>query len=127
MVEIGLVVLEIQKTGFGNFAVPVNNTLVCRTSFFVLFATGTLLCVLIPYRYTRKQYLLRALDHLATLLLISKICNTLMNLMQFCKLTDILNILETSLIVNYTLTLDKKVLLLSAIITTLEATIMPWF
>ena len=47
MVEIGLVVLEIQKAQFGNFAVPVNNTLVCRTSFFVFLAADTLLCVLI--------------------------------------------------------------------------------
>ena len=47
MVETGLVVLEIQKAEFGNFAVPVNNTLVCRMSFFVFLATDTLLCVLI--------------------------------------------------------------------------------
>ena len=47
LVEIGLVVLEIQKVEFGNFAVPVNSTLVCRTSFFVFLATDTLLCVLI--------------------------------------------------------------------------------
>ena len=47
MVEIGLVVLEIWKAEFGNFAVPVNNTLVCRTSFFVFLAADTLLCVLI--------------------------------------------------------------------------------
>ena len=46
LVEIGLVVLEIQKAEFGNFAVPVNNTLVCRTSFFVFLAADTLLCVL---------------------------------------------------------------------------------
>ena len=48
LVEIGLVVLEIQKAEFGNFAVPVNNTLVCCT-FFVSLATDTLLCVLIQY------------------------------------------------------------------------------
>ena len=30
--------MEIQKAEFGNFAVPVNNTLVCRTSFFVFLA-----------------------------------------------------------------------------------------
>ena len=33
LVGIGLVVLEIQKAEFGNFAVRVNNTLVCSTSF----------------------------------------------------------------------------------------------
>ena len=46
LVEIGLVVLEIQMAEFGNFAVPANNTLVCRMSFFVFLATDTLLCVL---------------------------------------------------------------------------------
>ena len=47
LVEIDLVVLVIQKAEFGNFAVPVNNTLVCCTSFFVFLAADTLLCVLI--------------------------------------------------------------------------------
>ena len=47
MVEIDLVVLEIQKTEFGNFTIPVNNTLVCRVSSFVFLATDTLLCVLV--------------------------------------------------------------------------------
>ena len=47
MIEIGLVVLEIQKAEFGNFTVPVNNTLVCHLSFFVFLATDTLLYVLI--------------------------------------------------------------------------------
>ena len=45
-VNIGLVVLEIQKAEFGNFTVPVNNTLVCLTSSFVFLAAATLLCVL---------------------------------------------------------------------------------
>ena len=47
LVEIGLAVLEIQKAEFGNFVVPVNSTLVCRTSFFIFLANDTLLCVLI--------------------------------------------------------------------------------
>ena len=46
LVEIGIVVLEIQKAEFGNFTVPVNNTLVCLTSSFVFLAADTLLCVL---------------------------------------------------------------------------------
>ena len=46
MVEIGLAVLEIKKAEFGNFTVPVNNTLVCQKSF-VFLAADTLLCVLI--------------------------------------------------------------------------------
>ena len=46
LVEIGLVVLEIRKAEFGNFMVPVNNALVCHTSF-VFLAADTLLCVLI--------------------------------------------------------------------------------
>ena len=33
LVEIGKVVLEIQKAEFGNFTVPVNNTLVCLMSY----------------------------------------------------------------------------------------------
>ena len=37
-----LVVLKIQKAEFGKFTVPVNNTLVCHTSF-VFLATETLL------------------------------------------------------------------------------------
>ena len=49
MIDIGLVVLEIQKAEFGNFTVPVNNTLVCRTTF-VFLAADTLLCVLL-YMY----------------------------------------------------------------------------
>ena len=47
LVEIGLGILEIQKVEFGNFAIPVNNTLVCCASFFVFLAADTLLCVLI--------------------------------------------------------------------------------
>ena len=47
LVEIGTVVLEIQKAEFGNFTVPVNNTLVCLASSFVFLAADTLLCVLI--------------------------------------------------------------------------------
>ena len=50
MVEIGLVVLEIQKAEFGNFMVPVNNILVCLASSFVFLAADTLLCVLILYK-----------------------------------------------------------------------------
>ena len=46
MVEIGLVVFEIQKAEFGNFTVPVNNTLVCLASSFGFLAADTLLCVL---------------------------------------------------------------------------------
>ena len=45
--EIGTVVSEIQKAEFGNFTVPVNNTLVCLASSFVFLAADTLLCVLI--------------------------------------------------------------------------------
>ena len=45
--EIGIVVLEIQKAEFGKFTVPVNNTLVCLASSFVFLAADTLLCVLI--------------------------------------------------------------------------------
>ena len=41
-----VVVLEIQKAEFGNFAVPVNNTCVVHV-FFVFLAADTLLCVLI--------------------------------------------------------------------------------
>ena len=37
LVEIGKVVLEIQKAEFGNFTVPVNNTLVCLASSFFCF------------------------------------------------------------------------------------------
>ena len=48
LVEIGLVVLEIQKAEFGNFLVLVNNTLVCNVCF-VFLATDTLLCVLIYF------------------------------------------------------------------------------
>ena len=51
LVEIGLVVLEIWKAEFGNFTVPVNNTLVCRTSSFVFLAADTLLCVLIKLSF----------------------------------------------------------------------------
>ena len=47
MVEISTIVLEIQKAEFGNFTVPVNNTLVCLASSFVFLAADTLLCVLI--------------------------------------------------------------------------------
>ena len=47
LVEICLVALEIWKAEFGNFTVPVNNTLVCHTSSFVFLAVDTLLCVLI--------------------------------------------------------------------------------
>ena len=47
LVEISTVVLEIQKAEFGNFTVPVNNTLVCLASSFVFLAADTLLCVLI--------------------------------------------------------------------------------
>ena len=38
---------------FGHFMVPVNNTLVCLTSFFDFLAADTLLCVLItiPFCY----------------------------------------------------------------------------
>ena len=43
LVEIGLVVLEIQKAEFGNFMVSVNNTLVCLASSFVFLAADTLL------------------------------------------------------------------------------------
>ena len=39
--------MEIQKTEFGNFIVPVNNTLMCHTSSFVFLAADTLLYVLI--------------------------------------------------------------------------------
>ena len=42
LVEMYLVVLEIQKAEFGNFALPVNNTLVCHTSIFVFLAADTL-------------------------------------------------------------------------------------
>ena len=49
MAEIGKVVLEIQKAEFGNFTVPVNNTLVCLASSFVFLAADTLLCVLIIF------------------------------------------------------------------------------
>ena len=38
MVEIGLVVLEIQKAEFGDFTVPVNNAFVCHVSFAFLTA-----------------------------------------------------------------------------------------
>ena len=51
MVEIDLVVLEIQKAEFGNFTVPVNNTLVCHMSSFVFLAANTLLCALILFVY----------------------------------------------------------------------------
>ena len=54
MVEIGLVVLEIWKAEFGNFKVPVNNTLVCCTSSFVFLVPDTLLCVLIPRGWIHK-------------------------------------------------------------------------
>ena len=47
LVEIGKVVLEIQMAKFGNFTVPVNNTLVCLVSSFGFLAADTLLCVLI--------------------------------------------------------------------------------
>ena len=52
LVEIGAVVLEIQKAEFGNFMVPVNNTLVCLTSSFVFLAADTLLCVLMLSKTT---------------------------------------------------------------------------
>ena len=46
LVEIGFVVLDIWKAKFGNFKVPVNNTLVCRTSSFVFLVADTLVyCV----------------------------------------------------------------------------------
>ena len=51
LVEISLVVLEIQKAEFGNFTVPVNNTLMCCTSSFVFLATDAVLCVLIDHIY----------------------------------------------------------------------------
>ena len=38
LIEIGIVVLEIWKAKFGNFIVPVNNTLVCCMSFVFLAA-----------------------------------------------------------------------------------------
>ena len=44
LVEISLVVLEIWKAEFGDFTVPVSNTLVSRASF-VFLATDTLLCL----------------------------------------------------------------------------------
>ena len=47
MVEIRLVVLEIRKAEFGNFTVPVNNTLVYHMSSFVFLATDTLATVCI--------------------------------------------------------------------------------
>ena len=47
LVEIVKVVLEIQMVEFGNFTVPVNNTLVCLVSYFDFLAADTLLCVLI--------------------------------------------------------------------------------
>ena len=40
LVEINLVVLEIQKAEFGNFTVPVNNTLVCCMSSFAFVFLG---------------------------------------------------------------------------------------
>ena len=43
--EIGSVVLEIQKVEFGNFKVPLNDTLVCLASSFVFLATDTLATV----------------------------------------------------------------------------------
>ena len=44
LIEISLVVIEIQEAKNGDLVVPVNNTLVCCTSF---LATDTRLCVLI--------------------------------------------------------------------------------
>ena len=44
LIEISLVVIEIRGVENGDFAVPVNNTLVCHTSF---LAAGTWPCVLI--------------------------------------------------------------------------------
>ena len=38
-VEIDLVVLHIGRLNFGNFILPVNNTLVCCVSFFVLLSS----------------------------------------------------------------------------------------
>ena len=46
LIEIGAVVIEIRGVENGDLAVPVNNTLVCHTSF---LATDTRPCVLIKY------------------------------------------------------------------------------
>ena len=54
LVEICLVVLEIWKAEFGNFTVPVNNTLVWRTPSFVFLAADTLWCVLIKNHYYKS-------------------------------------------------------------------------
>ena len=43
LTEIGLVVIEIQGIEYGKLAVPVNNTLMCHTTF---LAADTRLCVL---------------------------------------------------------------------------------
>ena len=58
LVEISKVVLEIQMAEFGNFTVPVNNTLVCLASSFGFLAVDTLLCVLI---YIHSYYSLYVL------------------------------------------------------------------
>ena len=47
LIEIGAVVIEIQGVENGDLAVPVNNTLVCCTSF---LAADTRPCVLIALR-----------------------------------------------------------------------------
>ena len=54
LIEIGPVVIEIQGVENGDLVVPVNNTLVCRTSF---LAVDTRLCVLIKYslNFYKKQ------------------------------------------------------------------------
>ena len=48
LVEISLVFLVIQKTEFGEFTVPVNNTLVCHVSF--VFLTVYLPILLLKFR-----------------------------------------------------------------------------
>ena len=47
LVEIVKVALEIQMAEFGNFTIPVNNTLVRLVSSFGFLVADTLLCVLI--------------------------------------------------------------------------------
>ena len=58
---------------------------------------------------------------------ILKTHNTLRELIQIYKLTDIFRILEISTITNHVLTLINKVLLLSTVITTSTAAFVPWF
>ena len=72
LVEIGKVILEIRKAEFGNFMVPVNNTLVCLTSSFVFLAADTLLCVLMCiYGTAQMQRLTRHTQVLACYVLAS--------------------------------------------------------